>query len=172
MLELLDRAGIKATFFMVGEQVQRRPALAAEVQAGGHLIALHAYRHRLQVRMTARQLKDDIERGLEALEHATGRKPTLHRPPYGVYSPAGLRTVRDHELVPLLWSRWGRDWRKHTSPAQIAQRVTGQVGSGDVILLHDADFYSAQGSHRRTVEALKIIITALKQREIGTVLPV
>ena len=172
MLELLDRAGIMATFFMVGEQVERRPALAAEVQAGGHLIALHAYRHRLQLRMTPRQLKDDIDRGLQALEHATGEAPTLHRPPYGVYSPAGLRTVRDHELTPLLWSRWGKDWRKHTSPEQIAQRATSQVRSGDVILLHDADFYSAPDSHRRTLEALKLIIAELKKREIGTVLPV
>lgn len=172
VLELLDQASIKATFFMVGEQVERRPSLAAEVQSGGHLIALHAYRHRLQLRMTASQLKADIERGLQALEDATGKTPTLHRPPYGIYSPAGLVTARDHELVPLLWSQWGRDWRRYTTPERIARKAAGKVRSGDVILLHDADFYSAKGSHRRTVEALRLIIGVLKDQDCGTVLPV
>jgi peptidoglycan-N-acetylglucosamine deacetylase len=172
VLELLDRAGIRATFFMVGEQVERRPSLAAEVQSAGHLIALHAYRHRLQLRMTAGQLEADIERGLQALADATGKTPTLHRPPYGIYSPAGLIAARNHQLVPLLWSRWGRDWRKYTSPERIARRAAGQVRGGDVILLHDADFYSAKGSHRRTVEALELIIGTLKDRDCGTVLPV
>jgi hypothetical protein len=96
----------------------------------------------------------------------------VHRPPYGIYSPAGLRTVRGHDLVPLLWSRWGRDWRKHTTPNRIAERATGRMRDGDVILLHDADFYSAPGSHRRTIEALELIIGELERREIGTVLPV
>jgi peptidoglycan/xylan/chitin deacetylase (PgdA/CDA1 family) len=74
--------------------------------------------------------------------------------------------------MPLLWSRWGRDWRKHTTPQKIATRVMRGLAGGDVILLHDGDFYSAAGSHRRTVEALEIILKALKEREIGTVLPV
>jgi peptidoglycan/xylan/chitin deacetylase (PgdA/CDA1 family) len=172
VLDLLDQAGAKATFFMVGEQVERRPQLAAEVAARGHVVALHANRHRLQMRMTARHVRADIERGFAAITAATGFAPLLHRPPYGVYSPAGLRTVRERGLEPLLWSQWGKDWRKHTTPQRIATRATKTLAPGDVILLHDADFYSAPGSHERTVEALKLIITELKQREIGTVLPV
>jgi peptidoglycan/xylan/chitin deacetylase (PgdA/CDA1 family) len=172
VLELLGEAKVRATFFMVGEQVERRPELAAEVAACGHEVALHAYHHRLQSRMTKRQLAEDIDRGLRAIEAATNRRPTLHRPPYGVYSPAGLDTVRNQALMPLLWSRWGRDWRKHTTPQKIATRVMRGLAGGDVILLHDGDFYSAAGSHRRTVEALEIILKALKEREIGTVLPV
>ena|SRR5437763_2022994 len=171
VLELLDDAGAKATFFMVGEQVAQRPALAAEVLQRGHEVALHAYRHRLQARMTRNQLTEDIERGVKAIEAATDRSPILHRPPYGVYSPAGLSTVREQGLIPLLWSQWGKDWRKHTTPQRIAKRVTGTLRAGDVILLHDSDFYSAPRSHERTAEALKIILRALKEREIGTVLP-
>jgi peptidoglycan/xylan/chitin deacetylase (PgdA/CDA1 family) len=172
VLELLGEAGVRATFFMVGEQVERRPELAAEVMQRGHVVALHAYRHRLQVRMTKRQIAEDIDHGLRAIEAATNRRPRLHRPPYGVYSPAGLDAVRDQGLTPLLWSLWGRDWRKHTTPQRIAARATETLSGGDVILLHDADFYSAPGSHQRTVEALEIILKALKHREIGTVLPV
>jgi hypothetical protein len=72
----------------------------------------------------------------------------------------------------LLWSRWGKDWRKFTTPARIAARVTNGLSAGDVILLHDADFYSAKNSHTRTVAALRLIVTELSRREIGTVLPI
>lgn len=172
VLELLARARYRATFFMVGEQVERRPELAREVVAQGHAIALHAYRHRLQPRLTPGTLRDDLDRGREAIEGATAIRPVYHRPPYGVYSPAGLEAVRSRGLKPLLWSRWGKDWRRFTTPARIARRVIGELGDGDVILLHDADFYSAPGSHWRTVEALGLIIRELERRQIATVLPV
>lgn len=171
VLELLERAGAKATFFMVGEQVDRRPQLAAEVARGGHLVALHAYRHRLQMRMSPRQLDDDIARGLESLQRAIGWKPHLHRAPYGIYSPWGLRTVRGVALSPLLWSRWGKDWRGDATPEGIAALAADGIRSGDVILLHDADFYSSAGCHRRTVKALEMILSRLEQRGIATVLP-
>jgi peptidoglycan-N-acetylglucosamine deacetylase len=93
----------------------------------------------------------------------------MHRPPYGVYSPASLRIARDRGLQPLLWSRWGKDWRKFTTPDRIARRVLGRIAAGDVILLHDADFYSAKRSYRGTVAALPTILTTLKSAELGTV---
>jgi hypothetical protein len=74
-------------------------------------------------------------------------------------------------LKPLLWSRWGKDWRRFTNPRRIAARATRNLRAGDVILLHDADFYSARNSHQRTVEALRLIIAELQRLEIGTVLP-
>ncbi len=95
-----------------------------------------------------------------------------HRPPYGIYSPAGLRAAREAGLRPLLWSRWGKDWRRFTTPARIARRATRSVIAGDVILLHDADFYSARYSHRRTVAALAAILSELQRRKLDTVLPV
>jgi peptidoglycan-N-acetylglucosamine deacetylase len=98
--------------------------------------------------------------------------PRWHRPPYGIYSAAGLRAARSSGLHPLLWSRWGKDWRKFTTPQRIARRAIDGAGRGDVILLHDADYYSARGSHLRTLEALGLILTELGRRQIGTVLPV
>lgn len=172
VLDILERAGARATFFMVGEQADRRPQLVAEVAARGHLVALHAYRHRLQMRMSPRELEDDIARGLDSLQRALEHSPTLHRAPYGVYSPWGLRSVRSAGLSPLLWSRWGKDWRGNTTPQRIATRACERVAQHDVILLHDADFYSSPGSHRRTVKALEMILASLKSAEIATVLPV
>ena len=91
---LLARAGARATFFVIGEQVERRPALLAEIAAAGHAVALHGYRHRLQLRLRAREVEDDLARGIAVIEDAIGRRPTLHRPPYGIYSPAGLAAAR------------------------------------------------------------------------------
>jgi peptidoglycan/xylan/chitin deacetylase (PgdA/CDA1 family) len=164
--------GARATFFVVGEQVERRPELLRRMAREGHEIALHGYRHRLQLCRGARALREDVERGLEAIDRATGVRPRLHRPPYGIYSGAGLAATRAAGLEPLLWSRWGKDWRALTTPERIARRVLAQLRSGDVILLHDADFYSARGSHRRTIAALEIIMNDLTRRKIGTVLPV
>jgi peptidoglycan-N-acetylglucosamine deacetylase len=171
VLAVLAQAGARATFFLIGEQVERRPELAAEIIARGHGVALHGYRHRLQLRMTASEVREDLRRGASAIAEATGAPPRLHRPPYGIYSGHGLRAAREAGLEPLLWSRWGKDWRKFTTPERIAARATRRISGGDVILLHDADFYSSRGSHRRTVAALPAIISELKRLGLDTVLP-
>jgi peptidoglycan/xylan/chitin deacetylase (PgdA/CDA1 family) len=171
VLEVLAAAGARATFFMIGEQVEHRPDLAARVLAEGHAVALHGYRHRLQLRLTPAAVEEDIRRGAAVIEDATAVAPAWHRPPYGIYSPPGLRAVRQAGLSPLLWSRWGKDWRKFTTPARIARRATRSAIGGDVILLHDADFYSARHSHRRTVLALGPLLSELKRRKLDTVLP-
>jgi peptidoglycan-N-acetylglucosamine deacetylase len=172
VLEVLAAVDIKATFFLVGEQVERRPGLAAEIARQGHVVALHGYTHRPQPTMSKKAVQHDVERGAAVVESAAGTTVAWHRPPYGLYSAAGLSAVRTRGLRPLLWSRWGKDWRRCTTPARIARRATTNVHPGDVILLHDADFYSSTGSHDRTVEALALIVRELKRQKIGTVLPV
>jgi peptidoglycan-N-acetylglucosamine deacetylase len=172
VLEVLAAAGARATFFVIGEQVQRRPQLAARIVADGHTVALHGYRHRLQLRLAPAAVAADIRRGADVVADATGVAVAWHRPPYGIYSPAGLRATRRAGLAPLLWSRWGKDWRRLTTPARIARRATHGLIAGDVILLHDADFYSARNSHRRTAAALERILTELERRKLDTVLPI
>lgn len=172
VLDVLARAGHRAAFFLVGEQVRRRPELVREIVSRGHLVALHGDRHRLQLRLTSEELREDLERGRAAIEDAAGVEVAWHRPPYGIYSSAGLEAARGAGLEPLLWSRWGKDWRRLTTPRRIAARATRELSPGDVILLHDADFYSARNSHRRTAAALELIVAELAAREIATVLPV
>ena len=172
VLEALAAAGARGVFFLVGEQVHRRPGLAREILAAGHMVALHGFQHHLQLRMSRAGTEQDIARGIAAIEEAIGMRPSWHRPPYGVYSSGGLSAARAAGLKPLLWSRWGKDWRKFTTPERIARRATRALAKGDVILLHDADFYSSAGSHERTVEALPAIIGALRGQGLDTVLPV
>jgi peptidoglycan/xylan/chitin deacetylase (PgdA/CDA1 family) len=160
---VLDALGdVPATFFMVGEQVERYPSLAEEVAARGHEVALHGYRHRNQMRVTPRWLADDLARGADAIAKATGRPPQLYRPPYGIFTPAGLALARRRHPL-LLWSKWGRDWRARTTAGEIAALATRSIGPGDVVLLHDADWYSSDGSHRRTAAAVPLVLEALER---------
>jgi hypothetical protein len=69
----------------------------------------------------------------------------------------------------MLWSRWGKDWRRFTTPQKIAQRVTAGVIGGDVLLLHDADHYSGKGSWRHTVAALPRVLAELERRGLRSV---
>ncbi len=164
VLETLREYDAKATFFLAGEQVERRPALAAEIVAAGHRVELHCHRHRNQLRLTPRMLLDDAERGRAAIEEATGQAIADYRPPYGIFSASGLSAIRGRGWRPVLWSRWGRDWDRRATPESITRRVTASVGAGDVLLLHDADYYSASGSWVRTAAALSKILELLEER--------
>jgi peptidoglycan/xylan/chitin deacetylase (PgdA/CDA1 family) len=163
VLELLARAEARATFFLVGEQVARRPSLAAEIAAAGHEIGIHGYRHTLLLRRAPWELADDLARATDLIGTATGQHSTLYRPPYGVFSTVGLSLVRRLGLLPLLWSRWGRDWTRRATPMSIARTATRDLSAGDVVLLHDADFYSSAGSWAKTVAALPSIIESARE---------
>lgn len=159
-LDILVRESAVATFFLAGEQVERYPALVAEIVAMGHEVGLHCHRHRNQLRLTPRAIAEDLRRGEAAIAEACGQAPRLYRPPYGIFSAAGLAIAR-RRYRPLLWTRWGRDWSAHATAESIAFKATERVRAGDVILLHEADHYSAPGSWRHTVAALPRILETL-----------
>jgi peptidoglycan-N-acetylglucosamine deacetylase len=161
VLDALAKASMIATFFVVGEQVERYPALAGEIAAAGHQVQLHGYRHRMLLRRSPPDLERDLDRATELIENATGSSPTCYRPPYGVFSLAGLAIARRRGLAPVLWSRWGRDWGARATSDAIARRATAGLGPGDIVLLHDADHYSAAGSWRKTVAALPAVLDAV-----------
>jgi len=164
VLELLREAGARATFFLVGEQVERRPALAAEIVAAGHRVELHCHRHRDQLLRTPAALLSDCDRAKAAIEEASGQEVSDYRPPHGIFSCAGLRAIRGRGWRPVLWSRWGRDWKARATPQSIARKATAGIRAGDIVLLHDADYYSARGSWVRTAAALPAILEELERR--------
>jgi peptidoglycan/xylan/chitin deacetylase (PgdA/CDA1 family) len=161
VLEELARHGATATFFLVGEQVVQRPALAREIVAAGHEVAVHCFRHTLLLRRRVAAVADDLDRTVDAIGEATGVRPTLYRPPYGILSSGALRHVRSRGWRPLLWSTWGRDWERRATPQSIARRATRGLRAGDVVLLHDSDAYSSADSWRRTVAALPSVLEAV-----------
>jgi peptidoglycan-N-acetylglucosamine deacetylase len=169
VLETLSREHVTATFFLVGEQVRRNPNLAREIRDAGHTIALHCDRHRNLLRLAPWQVREDIARALQTIEDATGISPQLYRPPYGVLNAAALRLARAHGWRILLWSHWGRDWDARATPASITARVTDGARDGAVLLLHDADDYSAPDSWRGTAAALPRVLEILAARELVAV---
>jgi peptidoglycan-N-acetylglucosamine deacetylase len=171
VLEILARERVHATFFLVGEQVRRNPGLAREIVAAGHGVGLHCDRHRNLLRLTPWQVYEDIARALETIETATERSPRLYRPPYGVLNAAALRHAHARGWRTLLWSEWGRDWEAHTTPELIAARVSDSATRGSVLLLHDADDYSAPGSWRRTAAALPRVLDTMRERGLEAVAP-
>ena len=167
VLDALAREGVCATFFLVGEQVAARPALAAEIAAAGHAIAVHGHRHRVLLRVPPRAVAEDLDRAASVIAEATGCTPRLHRPPLGIYSYPALAQVRRRGWRPLLWSRWGRDWAGWATPRTITWLVTRDLQAGDVLLLHDSDAYSAAGSWKATAAAVPRIVDVARRRGLA-----
>jgi peptidoglycan/xylan/chitin deacetylase (PgdA/CDA1 family) len=173
ILSELDRVGASAVFFVSGEQVERYPELVREIAGRGHELGLHGYRHQTRRQWGSRLLADDTGRARAAVSDAAGVEPHLYRPPHGVFSLAGLRLIRKLGLQPLLWSKWGRDWNRRATPETITARATGGLEGGDVVLLHDADHYSARGSWRATAAAIgliadRIVAAGLQTASVGS----
>lgn len=162
VLEVLRERSATATFFLVGEQVVRYPALVAEVVAAGHAVELHCFRHRNNLRLGPRAFLEDAERARVVIEDASGRAISDYRPPYGIFSVATLRAVRRRGWRPVLWSRWGRDWDRGATAESIARRSSAGIAASDIVLLHDADYYSARGSWVRTAAALPLILDEIE----------
>ncbi len=173
VLELLARADVHATFFLVGEQVARNPSLAGEIVAAGHGIGLHCDRHRNLLRVGPRGVAEDIARAQGRIEEATGLEIERYRPPYGIFNAAALSIAKRNGWRPLLWTHWGRDWEAQATAASITERLVGaEVPEGSVLLLHDADDYGSPGSWQRTVAALPRVLDELARRGLEASLAV
>jgi peptidoglycan-N-acetylglucosamine deacetylase len=162
VLETLRERGATATFFLAGEQVARRPALVAEIVAAGHGVELHCHRHRNLLRLSPRDFLEDAERARATIEDASGQPICDYRPPYGIFSASTLRAVYRRGWRPVLWSRWGRDWDRRATAESIVRRASAGIVAGDIVLLHDADYYSARGSWVRTAAALPLILDEIE----------
>jgi peptidoglycan/xylan/chitin deacetylase (PgdA/CDA1 family) len=123
------------------------------------------------LRLAPWQVREDVARAQATIEDATGISPALYRPPYGILNATALRLASRAGWRTLLWTHWGRDWEAGATPESIAARVTDDVKEGSILLLHDADDYSAAGSWRRTVLALPPVLDVLAGRGIEAVLP-
>jgi peptidoglycan-N-acetylglucosamine deacetylase len=170
VLAVLAQYGARATFFLVGEQVRRYPSLAREIVDAGHSVGLHGETHRCELRLTPGMLAEDRARGLESIHAATGVRPFILRPPYGAASGSGIAHARQQRMETVLWSRWGWDWRAAATPESVLHDVT-RSGSleREIVLLHDADHYSAHESFRATVGALPGILDRCAEQGLTAV---
>jgi peptidoglycan/xylan/chitin deacetylase (PgdA/CDA1 family) len=165
VLDALDAAGLKATFFMVGEQVKAAPALAGEVAKRGHEIALHGATHRPHRELSPRDSRDEPAYGLGTLEAATARRPRWFRPPYGVFNEHSYEAVRAVGLDPVYWSAWGMDWET-ISAERILGLVEPDLAGGAILVLHDSARYAERPDVTPTIDAIALIAACAAGRGV------
>jgi len=170
----LEKYGARATFFVVGEQVERDPGKLREIVSRGHEVAVHCHRHRNHLRLTPRQTIEDMRRARAVIEEASGCTTRFYRPPYGIFNTASWLEASRQGWKQVLWRRWGRDWEARATPGSVAEKI-GSPEAGDVLLLHDSDRYAAPGSRLATLGALPIILerlssSGLQPRPVGELL--
>ena len=178
VLDTLAEFGVKATFFLVGEQVRRYPQLARRIVADGHDIGVHGWNHRKLATEPPQTTKRLIIQAYRTVAETTDTSPLWYRPPYGVATGAALSAAWALGMTPIWWTSHGRDWSDH-DPRSIAHRILRTDKSGhprldgrDVLLLHDSDSYGAAGSWRTTTLAVARVLAALSRfdQPVGPIL--
>jgi peptidoglycan/xylan/chitin deacetylase (PgdA/CDA1 family) len=162
VLDELDQLGVAATFFVLGAEVSGAPELARRIAAGGHELGLHGFAHPRYDLLSAEQAREDLEQGLEAIESATGVRPSWFRPPYGKLSSVSHQVCLSMSLKIVYWSAWGLDWENIGSKA-ISTEVSSSLNRGAIVLLHDTARYGRRPSAEPTAEALRPIVTLGQQ---------
>jgi peptidoglycan/xylan/chitin deacetylase (PgdA/CDA1 family) len=167
LLEVLAKFEARATFFLIGQYVRRRPDIVREIQAAGHVIGNHTDTHPNLIFVSASGLRQELESCRKSLEDAVGQPAPLFRPPFGGRRPNVLRAARSMGLQPVMWSVTAFDWSAKSSAA-IVQKVTSQVDGrrtpqGEVILLHDGGHLAFGTDRAFTVEATQVLLQKYSQ---------
>ena len=158
LLEVLERHGAKATFFLIGRFVRQKPEIARAVVAAGHAIGSHTWDHPNLIFVSSAEVRRQLEQTQQAIRDATGVEPTLFRPPFGGRRPATLRIARAMGLVPVMWNVSCYDW-KRISTDEIVGHAESQIAGGNVILLHDGEYHRVGVDRSRSIEASERILT-------------
>ena len=154
LIDILDRYDVTATFFVVGEWVDKYPESVKALHDAGHEIMNHSNTHAHYPQLSPDEVVADLNACNDKIEAVTGVRPTLVRLPYGDYDDNSINAVRSIGMEPIQWNIDSLDW-KDLSAKEIAQRVTSKMCPGSIVLFHNAA--------RHTPEALPGIIEALLQ---------
>ncbi|MCL2124239.1 MAG: polysaccharide deacetylase family protein, partial [Desulfovibrionaceae bacterium] len=157
LLDLLAERGIVATFFVLGQNAERRPALIKRMLAEGHEVANHSYSHPNMRRMRPEAQFLEMKKTLDVLQ-SLGAEVRYFRPPYGSYSAQTVAKAGALGMGILLWSLDSQDWKRHASRLEGLRSVSPVAqqsfpGMRGVLLFHD--------THRHTVDEMPAILDAL-----------
>ena len=168
ILDMLKGHKAKATFFVIGQHVEKYPELAQRIVAEGHEIGNHTHTHpRLFNLKLTRGMQTEIERATATIQHVTGVKPVLFRPPIGLKNPHLAIVSRRLGLRVVMWSLHARD-TLFRDPRRISQRVLKRIRPGDIVDLHDG--HDLPGQRRRyTARAVASILARLEWKGIKCV---
>lgn len=153
LLDILKEKGVKATFFVVGENAQSHPEILARAVAEGHEIGNHSWSHPQLSKVSEARLQEEIGNTSNAIFKATGKTPSLLRPPYGAVNAHVRQVIQDqYGMKIIFWSVDPLDWKRPGSSA-VSQRILANTKAGSIILSHDI--------HAGTVDAMPTTIDAL-----------
>jgi peptidoglycan/xylan/chitin deacetylase (PgdA/CDA1 family) len=159
VIEVLERHAVPATFFFCGMNAERHPDLARFVHSRGYEIANHTYSHPWLLPLPSDRIREELVRTQKVIEHTTGMRPHLFRPPYGCRAP-GLQEIEGElGLTEVMWTVIGRDW--HAPALSITHRVMAGADPGGIICLHDGDRVRPNPDRSATVASLKDFLPAL-----------
>lgn len=156
LLDLLAAHHIKATFFVIGENVAEHPEIVARAAQEGHEIANHSWSHPNFGKMSDEGVRSQLQRTDDAIKSATGKRPTLMRPPYGSITAREKRWIHDefgYQII--LWDVDPYDW-KRPGPAVVRNRILKETRPGSIVLSHDI--------HPGTIEAMPSTFDALEAK--------
>ncbi|MGA2214186.1 MAG: polysaccharide deacetylase family protein [Bryobacteraceae bacterium] len=161
LLEILARERAPATFFQIGANVRRLPAIAREVAAAGHEIGNHSDTHPLLALKSPGFIDRELAAAQETIQQATGRRPLYFRAPYGVRW-FGLRQAQKRlGLGGVLWSSIALDWKRRT-PSVLSRLIEGAV-PGAILCLHDGRVIEPRPDIGVTLQAVRELLPKLIQ---------
>jgi peptidoglycan-N-acetylglucosamine deacetylase len=171
LLETLDRHHVPATFFQIGANVERLPAVARAVRQAGHAIGNHSYSHRLLCSPRfgfppAGAIERDLRRAQQAIAAYTGVIPAWFRAPYGVRWFGLGRALRRLDLSAVMWTVIGYDWNETESGGRrgvdrVVARIVGGVSRGAILCLHDGRELRPRPDIGVTLEAVRRLVPLL-----------
>lgn len=154
LLDVLKQYGVRATFFVVGEQVAEYPNVVRRMIAEGHEVGNHTEHHLRLDTLSPRQIKDEIMLGESTVERATGYCTTLFRPPGMRFNAVILKEIERAGFTTVDYTIGAKDAQGATQ-AEIVRYVLGRVENGSILLLHGQPY---------TIAVLPQLIAELKKR--------
>src|SRR5438046_6337531 len=156
LLDLLAGRHIKVTFFVIGENVAEHPEIVARAAREGHEIGNHSWSHPNFAKMSQESVRSQLQRTDDAIKNATGKRPTLMRPPYGSLTEREKHWIHDEfGYRIILWEVDPYDW-KRPGPAVVRNRILKETRPGSIVLSHDI--------HPGTIEAMPSTLDALEAK--------
>jgi peptidoglycan-N-acetylglucosamine deacetylase len=176
LLEILARANVRATFFMIGSFVRQRPAIARAVAAAGHLIGNHTMTHPWLAWQSASRIRTELTNCNAILEDTLGQPIRFFRPPHGARRPAVLRIARELGLTTVQWNVTAQDWKPIPTATilNLVERGIGhnrQRGLASNILLHDGGHLSLGQPRQPTVDVTATLLDLCRSTSTRFVTP-
>jgi len=162
ILDILKKENVKATFFLLGKNVERHPEIAKRIVEEGHTVGYHGYSHTKFHRKGLEFIRDDLDRCVEAFQAANLKPQTLIRFPHGVKNIFAVKEIQRRGWTLCSWGKGV--WDSKRPGVDIIVERAKDLKSGDILLLHDGDGVKENPDRSQTAEALGPIIQELKSR--------